>query len=164
MGCGFFSLLLRSKSGASWSDPLVLPLTQWLGAAAGADCAWLPVRPGGFWKNFLFYVPFSALFAPGNLDLTFALVSFSPSVFGCCLCSTSHSGRFFLFGSTVDTCSTRGLWRISHIFCVRCTQTRGVYFSIPQNGEVCTVGASSGSVSSRGSHSESGHYFYELSM
>ena len=57
MGCGFFSLLLRSKSGASWSAPLVHPLTQWLGAAAGADCAWLPVRHGGFWKNFLFYVP-----------------------------------------------------------------------------------------------------------
>ena len=36
--------------------------------------------------------------------------------------------------------------------------------SIPQNGEVCTVDASSCSVSSRGSHSESGHYFYELSM
>ena len=69
MGCGFFSLLLRSKSGASWSAPLVHPLTQWLGAAAGADCAWLPVRHGGFWKNFLFYVPFAALFAPGNLDL-----------------------------------------------------------------------------------------------
>ena len=36
--------------------------------------------------------------------------------------------------------------------------------SIPQNGEVCTVDASSCSVSSRGSHFESGHYFYELSM
>ena len=93
MGCGVFSLLLRSKSGASWSAPLVHPLTQWLGAAAGADCAWLPVRHGGFWKNFLFYVPFAALFAPGNLDFAFALVSFSPSVFGCCLWSTSYSGR-----------------------------------------------------------------------
>ena len=31
MGCGFFSLLLRSKSGASWSAPLVHPLTKWLG-------------------------------------------------------------------------------------------------------------------------------------
>ena len=93
MGCGFFSLLLRSKSGASWSAPLVHPLTQWLGAAAGADCAWLPVRHGGFWKNFLFYVPFAALFAPGNLDIAFALVSFSPSVFGCCLWSTFFGTR-----------------------------------------------------------------------
>ena len=50
--------------------------------------AWLPVRHGGFWKNFLFYVPFAALFAPGNLDIAFALVCFSPSVFGCCLWST----------------------------------------------------------------------------
>ena len=82
MGCGFFSLLLRSKSGASWSAPLVHPLTQWLGAAAGADCAWLQVRPGGFWNDFLFYVPFAALFAPGNLDFAFALVSFSPSCLG----------------------------------------------------------------------------------
>ena len=93
MECGFFSLLLRSKSGASWSAPLVHPLTQWLGAAAGADCAWLLVRHGGFWKNFLFFVPFAALFAHGNLDIAFALVSFSPSVFGCCLWSTSYSGR-----------------------------------------------------------------------
>ena len=91
MGCGFFSLLLRSKSGASWSAPLVYPLTQWLGAAAGADCAWLPVRHGGLWKNFLFYVPFAAPFAPGNLDFAFALVSFI-SVFGCCLWSASYSG------------------------------------------------------------------------
>ena len=36
--------------------------------------------------------------------------------------------------------------------------------SIPQNGEVCTVDASSCSVSSRVSHFESGHYFHELSM
>ena len=93
MGCGFFSLLLRSKSGASWSASLVHPLTQWFGAAAGADCAWLPVRHGGFWKNFLFDVPFAALFAPGNLDFAFALVSSSPSVFGCCLWSTLYSAH-----------------------------------------------------------------------
>ena len=93
MGCGFFSLLLRSKSGASWSAPLVHPLTQCCGAAAGADCAWLPVRHGGFWKNFLFYVPLVALFAHGNLDIAFTLVSFRPSVFGCCLWSTLYSAR-----------------------------------------------------------------------
>ena len=80
MGCGFFSLLLKSKSGASRFASLVHTLTQWFGAPAGADCAWLPVRHGGFWKNFLFYVPFAALFAPGNLDSAFALVSFSPSM------------------------------------------------------------------------------------
>ena len=39
MGCGVSSLLLRGKSGALWSAPLVYPLTQWLGAAAGAGCA-----------------------------------------------------------------------------------------------------------------------------
>ena len=50
-----------------------------------------------------------------------------------------------------------------HIFSVRCTQTLGV-LSIPQNGEVCTVDASSCGVSSRVSHFESGHYLCELSM
>ena len=90
MECGFFSLLLRSKSGASCSAPLVHPLTQWFGAAAGANCAWLPVSNGGFWKNYLFYVPVVTLFALGNLEFAFALVSFSPSVFGCCLWSTSY--------------------------------------------------------------------------
>ena len=68
-GAASSPLLLRSKSGASWSASLVHPLTQWFGAAAGADCAWLPVGHGGFWKNFLFYVPFAALFAPGKLGL-----------------------------------------------------------------------------------------------
>ena len=122
MGCGFLSLLLRSESGASWSAPLVHPLTQWLGAAAGADCAWLPVRHGGFWKNFLFYVPFAALFAPGNLDIAFALVSFSPSVFGCCLWSTLHSG---VLGSTVDA-SLRVAFVEFHIFLRVMHSDRGV--------------------------------------
>ena len=81
-------------------------------------------------EEFLFYVPFAALFAPGNLDFAFALVSFSPSVFGCCLWSTSYSGRVLCLVHqwihVVDTCSTRGFWRTSHIFYVWCTQTRGV--------------------------------------
>ena len=35
----------------------------------------------------------SSTFAPGTLDFAFALVSFSPSVFGCCLWSTLYSGH-----------------------------------------------------------------------
>ena len=105
-----------------------------------------------------FYVPFAALFAHGNLDIAFTLVSFSPSVFGCCLWSTRTRA-----GSTVDTCFTSGFWRTSHIFYVWCTQIVA-FLSIQQNGEVCTDDASSCSVSSRGSHFESGHYFYEFSM
>ena len=38
------------------------------------------------------------------------------------------------------------------------------FLSIPQNGEVCIVDASSCSVFSRGLHFESGHHLYELSM
>ena len=75
--------------------------------------------------------------------------------------STWYSGR--VLGSTVDTCFTRGFWRTSHIFYVWCTQIVA-FLSIPQNGEVCTVDASSCSVSSRASHFESGHYFHELFM
>ena len=60
----------------------------------------LATRPsGGFWKNFLFYVPFAALFAPGNLDIAIAPVSFSPSVFGCCLWSTLVFGTRAWFNS-----------------------------------------------------------------
>ena len=33
-----------------------LPSYPVLRAAAGADCAWPPIRHGGFWKHFLFYV------------------------------------------------------------------------------------------------------------
>ena len=164
MGCCFFSLLLRSKSGASWSAPLVRPLPQWLGAAAGADCAWLPVRHGGFWKNFLFHVPLAALFAPGNLDFAFALVSFSLSVFGCCLWSTPYFwDACFAWLNSGYMFYDRFLANFTYFLRVVNSNPRRL-LSIPQNGEVCTVDASSCSVSSRGSHFESGHYFYELSM
>ena len=45
----------------------------------GSDCAWEPpVSYGDFWKNFLFNVAcLVALFALGNLDFAFTLVSFS---------------------------------------------------------------------------------------
>ena len=135
MGCGFFSLLLRSKSGACGSAPLVYPLTQWLGAAAGADCAWLPVRHGGFWKNFLFYVPLAAPFAPGNLDFSFALVSFSPSVFGCCLWSTSYSRRVLcLVQQWIHV--LREAFGELHIFST-CGALRPVAFALHSSMEKC---------------------------
>ena len=64
----------------------------WVLVCGGADCAWvLLVSYGCFWKNFLFFVAAVALFALGNLDFAFALVSFSLGlVFGCCLWSTSY--------------------------------------------------------------------------
>ena len=155
MVCGFFSLLLRSKSGASWSASLVHPLTQ---------CAWPPVSHGGFWKNFLFYVPIVALFALGNLDFAFALVSFSPSVFGCCLRSTSYfRDACFAWFNSGYLFHGRHLANFTYFLrAVHSDPWRSL--SIPQNGEVCTVDASSCSVSSRGSHFESGHYLYELSI
>ena len=64
----------------------------WVLVRGGSDCAWeLLVSYGGFWKNFLFYLAAVALFALGNLDFAFALVSFCLGpVFGCCLWSTSY--------------------------------------------------------------------------
>ena len=109
-GCGVFSLLLRGKSGALWSAPLVYPLTQWLGAAAGAGCARvLPVSLEGLWKNFLFYVLCVALFALGNRDF----VSFIPSGVWVLLVECVVVGTRALLGSTVDTCSMGGFGRIS---------------------------------------------------
>ena len=49
------------------------------------------VSHGGFWENFPLLRAFVALFALENLHSpTFALVSFTSSVFGCCLWSTSY--------------------------------------------------------------------------
>ena len=45
-------------------------------------------------------------------------------------------GTRALLGSTVDTCFTGGYWRTSHIFSVRCTQTRGV-LSLHSRMEKC---------------------------
>ena len=71
-------------------------------------------------------------------------------------------GTRALLGSTVDTCSTRGFWRTFTYFLRVVNSDPRRLLSIPQNGEVCTVDASSCSVSSRGSHFGSGHYLYEL--
>ena len=118
--CGVFSLLLRGKSGALWSAPLVYPLTQWLGAAAGAGCARvLLVSLGGFWKNFLFFVLCVALFALGNLDFAFALVSFSPSGVWVLPVEYVVFGTRALLDSTVDTCSMGGFGRISAFSALR---------------------------------------------
>ena len=164
MGCGFFSLLLRSKSGASWSAPLVHPLTQLLGAAAGADCAWLPVRRhGGFWKNFLFCVPFAALFAPGNLGLRLRPRFFLLRCLGVASGVRRIRDACYAWFNSGYMFHERLLANFTYFLRVVNSDPRRL-LSIPQNGDVCTVDPSSCSVSSRGSHSESGHYFYELSM
>ena len=62
-----------------------------------------------------------------------------------------------------DTCSSGALEEYTYFLRAVNSDPRRL-LSIPQNGEVCTVDASSCSVSSRCSHSESGHSFYELSM
>ena len=96
MGCGVFSLLLRSKSGAFWYAPPVYPLTQWLGAAAGAGCARvLPVSLGGLWKNFLFFVAVSSRCSHLEIWTWPSPMYLSVLVYGCCLWSTAYgfSGR-----------------------------------------------------------------------
>ena len=88
---------------------------------------------------------------------------FSPSVFGCCLWSTLYSGHVFCLVQQWIHVQREAFGEL-HIFST-CGALRPVAFlSIPQNGEACTVDASSCSVSSRGSHFGFGHYFYELSM
>ena len=88
----------------------------------------LPVSHGGFWKNFLFYVPFAALFA-GSWKSGLRLRPRIFLSFGVWVLPLEYVvfGTRALLGSTVDTCSTRGFWRTSHIFSVWSTQIRGVY-------------------------------------
>ena len=86
-------LLVAERQEWSWlaRSLLVFPLTQWLEQPLVQTVPGLPVSHGGYWKNFPFYVAcVVALFALGYLDFAFALVSFSLSVFGCCLWSTSY--------------------------------------------------------------------------
>ena len=117
MRCGVPSLLLRGKSGPLWSAPLVYLLTQWLGAAAGAGCArvlrFVSLRK--LLDDFLIrVVSLFALFALGYLDFALYL-----SVLGVWVLLVEYSVWIFgtraLLGSTVDTCSTGGLGRISEI-------------------------------------------------
>ena len=125
--------------------------------------AWLHVRPGGFWKDFLFYVPFAALFATGNLDFAFALVSFNPSCLGVASGVRRIRDACYVWFNSGYMFYERLLVNFTNFLRVVNSDPRRL-LSIPQNGEVCTVDASSCSVSSRGSHFESGHYFCELSM
>ena len=162
MGCGFFSLLLRSKSGASWSAPLVHPLTQWLGAAAGADCAWLPVRHGGFWKNFLFYVPSRRAIRTWKSGHCLY-----PRIFQSFWCLGVASGARCIR----DACLVQQwihVLRVAfgelHIFST-CGALRSWRFSPFRRMEKCAQLMLRVAVSLRaGSHFEPGHYFYELSM
>ena len=118
-GCVVFSLLLRGKSGALWSAPLVYLLPSGSEQPLAAGCARvLPVSLGGFWKNFLFYVLCVALFALGNLDFAFALISFSPSGVWVLPVEYVVFGTRALLGSTVDSCSTGGFGTNFSIFYV----------------------------------------------
>ena len=118
-GCG--SSLVAERQEWSWlarSSPG--PPSH---AVAGAAAP--PVSHGGSWKMFLFYVAcLVALFALGKLEnwtLLLCLRIFQlVMAYGCCLWSTAY----WIFrkypactslGSTVDTCSSRGLERIVHI-------------------------------------------------
>ena len=141
MGCGFFSLLLRSKCGASWSAPLVHPRTQWLGAAAGADCAWLKVRHGGFWKNFLSTCPLTRYL---HLETwTSPLPSCIFQSFGCLGVALEYvvlSGRVLCLVQQWIHVLREAFGELHNFLRVVNSDPRRL-LSIPQNGEVCTVDA-----------------------
>ena len=62
-GCWCGTQLVADRQQRSWlvRSSLVFTLTQWLGAATGAGCAWvLLVSLGRLWKNFLFHVATSS--------------------------------------------------------------------------------------------------------
>ena len=128
-----------------------------------------PVSHGGFWNNFLFYVACqAALFALGKLD-TFPLPSYLSALVRCLgvACGALRFGFFgrscVLLGSTVDTCSSRGSGRISHIFYVAANSNPEVLLSLLlQNRQACPVDASGCSSAQRGSHLENWNYFYEF--
>ena len=124
MGCGVFSLLLRGKSGASRSAPLVYPLTQWLGAAAGAGCAGVALcQPTEAFGR----IPHPRSVAASAVRTwKSGHFGFCPRIFqslfwclgvACGVQSIGFLGRSCVFlGSTVDTCSTGGFGRIFHFF------------------------------------------------
>ena len=93
-----------------FSDTVVV-VVGWGAAAAGAECAWLPVRPGGFWKNFLLRAPCRAVRTWKSGHCLYPRI-FQSSVFGVAL-STLFSGR--VLGSTVDTCLREAFGEF-HIF------------------------------------------------
>ena len=68
---------------------------------------------------------------------------------------------FPLLRASSSHCSHLEIWTLPSC---AATQTRGVLSPFLQDGEVCTVDASSCSLSQRGSHFETGHYLYEFSM
>ena len=88
-----------------------------------------------------------AQFALGNLDFAFAFVSFSPSVFGCCLWSTSYFRDAYAAWFNSGYIIYGRLWTNFKYF-LRCGElrSRGV------NGEVCTVDAPGCSFYQRVSH------------
>ena len=106
LGCGFFSLLLRGKSGASWSAPLVYPL---------AACqSWRLLEEFPLLRSFssrYSHLEIWTLPSPSYLSVLRCL--------GVACGVRRIYGTRALLGSTVDTCSTGGFWRISHIFFVR---------------------------------------------
>ena len=125
MGCGVFSLLLRGKSGASWSAPLVHPLTQ---------CFEQPlvqtVRGRQSVMEAFGRISSSTCPSPRYSHLEIWTLP-SPSYLSVLRCwvlpleYVVFGTRAFL-GSTMDTCPAGGFWRTSHFFHVWCTQTRGI--------------------------------------
>ena len=90
-----------------------------------SDSVPVPKGSWGVFGRISFYVLLAALFAHGNLDIAFTLVSFSLRCLGVAL-STLDSGR--VLGSTVDTCFTSGFGEF-HIFST-CGELRSEAFTL----------------------------------
>ena len=130
MGCGYFQLLLQAVRGAALCQPTValeeFPLLRRFARAVRTWKSGLRLRPRifqSFW----------------------------------CLGVACGVRRIFgtraLLGSTVDTFSTGGFGRISHIFYVAADSDPEAFFlHFVLNGEICTVAASGCSFSQRASH------------
>ena len=97
------------------------------------------------------------------------LVSFSPcsdvwvSLVECSVLDFSGDPACTGLGLTVVHVLREALEEFTHFPCFGALELRGVWPSVSQNGEACTVDASGCSFSQRCSHLEVEHYFYERS-
>ena len=166
---GVFSLFVTGKSGALWFAPLVYPLTQWLGAAAGAGCARvLLVSLGGLWKNSCSTLLCRRVVRNWKSGLCLRPCIFQFLVCGCCFWSTAYGflGRVRqLVQQWIHALRQyfRGFGRISHIFFVVADSNVKRFFSIQFEWRNVPSRCFGCSFALRGSHLETPDFFLRVS-